>query len=256
MDNGAKRRLKKSCAAFANSEGGFLIFGVSDDREASPEARLVGVDPTLDFFEHFGSFPAACVPSVTWVPRSAPISLRTDRVLHVIHIPKSWRGPHWVRQDPGGPVTFAKRTNSGVEAMSYDEVRVSFTQTQEQISRLNMLRIELELIRDSAKEIEGRGDDANLFWSETLGLAVLESAMAGTFHILCQVPLLIKRLNETRARVRRMNHMLELVRVVLSGQASGTHDVAGGLTGAASSANMAAKDALRELQKVFDSLGM
>ena len=32
-DEGGKRRLRRNIAAFANARGGFLVFGVRDDRD-------------------------------------------------------------------------------------------------------------------------------------------------------------------------------------------------------------------------------
>ena len=57
-DVGGKDRLKAACAAFANaSGGGFLIFGVADDRELASYDRLIGCDRALDFPVGFGDYP-------------------------------------------------------------------------------------------------------------------------------------------------------------------------------------------------------
>ena len=47
-DADGKLRLRKTCAAFANSAGGFLVFGVKDDRGLHADERLVGVEAVLD----------------------------------------------------------------------------------------------------------------------------------------------------------------------------------------------------------------
>lgn len=56
-DQKAKTRLSKSCYAFSNSSGGFLIFGINDDKGLSKNERLIGLDPKIDFPEHFGNYP-------------------------------------------------------------------------------------------------------------------------------------------------------------------------------------------------------
>src|SRR6185312_14535239 len=61
-----KERLIKSCCAFANSGGGFLIFGVKDDKTLPPDQRLVGFDPAFDFPQQFGVYPTKCTPTVNW----------------------------------------------------------------------------------------------------------------------------------------------------------------------------------------------
>ena len=65
-DDGGKKRLRKDCCAFANSAGGFLIFGVHDDVTSLVDDRLLGFDPQFDFPVHFGNFPSECKPSVRW----------------------------------------------------------------------------------------------------------------------------------------------------------------------------------------------
>ena len=68
-DVAGKARLRGTCCAFANAGGGFLVFGVVNDQTLSAPDRLRGVDPHVDFPEHFGSFPQLCVPSVEWTFR-------------------------------------------------------------------------------------------------------------------------------------------------------------------------------------------
>src|SRR6266852_3734231 len=61
-----KTRLSKICCAFANSSGGFLIFGVKNNMSLPLTDRLVGLVPTLDFPEHFGTYPRNCNPGIEW----------------------------------------------------------------------------------------------------------------------------------------------------------------------------------------------
>src|SRR5260370_20428755 len=56
-----KEGLSAACAAFANASGGFLIFGVKDDRELQPDDRLVRVE-AKDFPEQFRNYPSKCAP--------------------------------------------------------------------------------------------------------------------------------------------------------------------------------------------------
>src|SRR5713101_8039158 len=74
-DDTGKLRLVKTCCAFANSGGGFLIFGVSNN------GSLEGLDPNFDFPEHFGSYPQKCRPSVTWDFKNPPLSLENGKII-------------------------------------------------------------------------------------------------------------------------------------------------------------------------------
>src|SRR4051812_5459290 len=44
-----KRDIRKDCCAFANSAGGFLVYGVGDDKRLPTKDRLVGIERKLDF---------------------------------------------------------------------------------------------------------------------------------------------------------------------------------------------------------------
>src|SRR5579872_6139900 len=152
-----KLRLIKTCCAFANSAGGFLIFGVKDAKSGgTPESRLVGVDSTYDLPEQFGSYPQKCTPSVEWNFKNPPIQLEDGNVIHIIHISRSWNAPHCLeRQGKGsdGLRCFIKRTNKGNEDMSYEEIRMAFLQYYEKRLKLQLLRSELENIKHHAEEL-------------------------------------------------------------------------------------------------------
>src|SRR5579872_7503540 len=94
LDDGGKFRLRKTCAAFANSAGGFIVFGVSNDSQKSAADRIVGVETSLDFPARFGELPAHCEPSVEWHFRNPALTINASRVAHVVQIPRSWKAPH------------------------------------------------------------------------------------------------------------------------------------------------------------------
>jgi hypothetical protein len=54
-DEKAKKRLRKACCAFANSNGGFLVFGVADDRTVPSVSRVQGLPQNRDFPTEFGN---------------------------------------------------------------------------------------------------------------------------------------------------------------------------------------------------------
>src|SRR5712692_5939779 len=133
-----KQGLALDCAAFANAGGGFLIFGVKDDRKLSPEDRMVGV-AAKDFPAQFGDYPSKCSPSVRWDFKQGGLVLPSGRLLHVVHIPESWRAPHSVEL-PGqqGTFRFPIRTNKGTEYMQISEVHAMFLGLQEKRKKLDL----------------------------------------------------------------------------------------------------------------------
>src|SRR5260221_3213448 len=135
-DSEAKKKLKSTCAAFANSSGGFLIYGVKNDKLLKIDERICGTDAKLDFPEHFGNFPAGCVPSIHWTFKNPPITLDSGKNIHVVYIPRSWKAPHAVESDSGS-LLFPKRTNKGTEFMAIEEVRNIFLSFYEKRIRLH-----------------------------------------------------------------------------------------------------------------------
>jgi predicted HTH transcriptional regulator len=174
-DDVGRLRLSKTCCAFANSQGGYLVFGVVDAK-GSVEQRLVGVDPTIDFPGQFGDYPRRCVPSVEWAPKNPPVQLSNGRVLPIVHVPPSPSAPHAVREQSGAWF-FAKRTAQGNQPMTIEEVRAEFLGFYEKRVKLQLLRTELERMQHKAGQMVVSGSRLTeqppmrrsmpLFWSRS-----------------------------------------------------------------------------------------
>lgn len=169
-----KLRLKKVCASFANSSGGFLIFGVKDAKGLAAEERLVGLNPTEDFPELFGNFPTAAEPGVEWDFRNPALRLPNGNFVHIVHVPASRRGPHAVSDKERW--WFCKRTSKGTEPMTYEEVRAAFAETAARMSELAWLVAEVGRIRNTAERLNmmsARGE-----WSLDMLLTRLDVGQA------------------------------------------------------------------------------
>ncbi len=136
-----KLGLSKTCAAFANAGGGYLVYGVKDDKGLTPEQRLVGFDPREDFPEHFGNYPAAAEPSIEWSFRMPALLLENQRFIHIVRIDASGRKPHAVLDHDRW--WLGKRTSKGNEVMSYEEIRLAFQDTETRRTKLALLASEL-----------------------------------------------------------------------------------------------------------------
>jgi Putative DNA-binding domain len=179
-DDNGKGRLRRVCCAFANSQGGFIVFGISDDRSQSPEDRLLGVDSNLDFPQQFGNYPKTCNPSIEWNFLNPPLNLQSGNVLHIVEIPKSWKAPHATGDRETG-WRFTKRTNQGDEGMTVDEVRQVFLGYYEKRLKLQLLRAELEALKAQASQA------ANVSQGQvsliSFDLQVIESILTDTYSI-------------------------------------------------------------------------
>jgi predicted HTH transcriptional regulator len=210
-DVAGKARLRGTCCAFANADGGFLVFGVANDRALIAPDRLKGVDPRADFPEHFGSFPQLCVPGVEWTFRNPPLTLASGRVIHVIHVPKSWKAPHAVGNAEEG-WRFLKRTNKGDEGMNMDEVRASFLSYYEKRLRLQLLRAELSVLREQAKNARITDPDRvdKSYSLVTFNVTIIESILADTYPLTVASPKLLTALDALRHEVTIANNKIAI----------------------------------------------
>lgn len=206
-DEAGKSRLRATCVAFANASGGFLVFGISDTRIASSSARLMGMDPSVDFPEQFGNFPRHCVPGIDWEFKNPPIRLATGNLLHVVRIGRSWKAPHAVGDRDSG-WRFFKRTNKGDEGMGIDEIRASFLGYYEKRLRLQLLVGELEGIRDSAQASVVSDPQAieTSYSLVTFDAMLIESILSDTYPITVSMPDLIATLRRLRDTIKIANN--------------------------------------------------
>lgn len=150
-DEAGKTRLRKTIAAFANGQGGFLIIGVADSKTLAAGERIVGVPPDLDVPVLFGAQASRCTPAVSWEPRNPPIQLTNGRLIHVVEIREAKTKPHGLFD--GERWIFPKRTEGGNEAMSYEEIRSAFRDQHVVLAALNILRMEARRMTDYATDL-------------------------------------------------------------------------------------------------------
>lgn len=212
-DDKDKLRLTKACAAFANSDGGFLVFGVKDEKGLAPSQRLVGLDRAVDFPEKFGNFPATAVPGVEWAFKNPPIETAGGNVLHVVHVPSSARKPHAVFED--GRWWFCKRTNKGTESMSYEEVRLAFQDTEMRRTKLALLVSEIDATAAMAKRVvaafaEGNPSPLDAFVTKYPSF-VIDSILGDAFALLASDKVSWRALQRLRDAMHRSNALTELL---------------------------------------------
>jgi hypothetical protein len=210
-DAAGKLRLAKACAGFANSSGGFLIFGVKDDKGLPAAERLVGVPSALDFPEHFGNYPRACKPSVSeWTFKNdPPIAIGGDRVIHVVHIATSPRRPHAVLEDERW--WFCKRTNMGTESMSYEEVRGAFLDAGRRQTELAWLRAEVQRVRDLGDRLNRGALERRLDLDLLLGrfdVGQMKTLLLTVFSDVGKNATLVKNLHALTERCAKVDAVL------------------------------------------------
>jgi hypothetical protein len=219
-DDEAKRRLRRDIAAFANSAGGFLVYGVKNDKGLPAADRIVGLLATHDFPEHFGNFPSACEPSVEWTfKNSPPIALGSDRVIHVVHIATSPRRPHGVFEDQRW--WFCKRTNKGTEAMTYEEIRLAFQDIENRRTKLALLSSEVSYVGSITERVLREVPDGtdpgrqsapivnDWAWTTRYPTIVLDTILGDAFALVARKADLWATLSALRDNLRRSNAIAE-----------------------------------------------
>jgi Putative DNA-binding domain len=204
-------RLKKSCCAFANSGGGFLVFGIKDDKSLPVTERLVGIDaskpPNNEFPKNFGNYPANCSPNIVWDFKNPPLQLSSGNVIHVIHIPQSWNAPHCFGSPENG-WKFGKRTNQGNDGMSYEEIRHMFLGYYEKRLKLQLLNAELENIKVISESLLNVPETSWLM--QQIDVSLINLILTDTFVALREKPELIILLRNLKNAAQLFNSIVQI----------------------------------------------
>src|SRR5215204_82746 len=125
------RALVRTVCAMANSNTGFLIFGVRDTRRESgnSEDRICGIPIKGDYRRNFAEKIKGIQPEVHFEAASRLIPLPTDssRGIFVVRIPLSPQRPH---MDSGSGVFHTRGDGGNARHMSFYEVREQMMRTE------------------------------------------------------------------------------------------------------------------------------
>lgn len=115
-----KVELSKDVSSFGNSDGGFLVVGVSDSQE------IVGIDPTIQnkpVEEWINQVLSSNIdpPLFYYDPKVIPIPGK-DKVIVIIHVPESTKKPHMVSEKH----QYFIRTNDSNKPTTHNQVREMF----------------------------------------------------------------------------------------------------------------------------------
>ena len=215
-----KFRLRKTVAAFANSGGGFIIFGVKDARKLSVEERIIGIEKEFDFAQNFGNFPSECQPSVEWDFINPALNLENgDKVIHIVEILSTWKKPHAIQKDKA--FIFPKRTNQGNSDMSYSELRSAFQEREFRRTKLSLLLAELNHINklatgllkiyDEAAKQQHLLKDKTIHWAWAIrySTTVLDITLSDSYMFIAEKPELWTLLTEIRDSALHSNSACE-----------------------------------------------
>ena len=209
-DERGKNRLIRACGAFANQNGGYLVYGITDAKTIQPELRIVGVNSSIDFPEQFGNYPLKLNPSVQWEFLNPPIKLTNGNFVHIIEIKPSLFKPVAYEEIEKGWF-FSKRTNKGDELMSYEEIKLNFMNFYEKKIKLQLLLSELNNIRRNCNELNISQEQISTHYSLVkFNLKIIETVLSDTYTILYNEHDLIGALDSLRSTCQIANNKIDL----------------------------------------------
>jgi predicted HTH transcriptional regulator len=191
---------EKIVCAFANTIGGFLIFGV---RDINKPDRIIGIGRKRDMSKQFQDKIRKINPSVYYVFKQPPIQIpNSDNVIHVCSIPRSSERPHMTSKN-----YFYIRTSGGCnELMNYNTIRESFYGFEQRKIKVEMLGLELTYLRSILKEmIVPESEMENKYSLYEAESSILIDLMGQTYSIIKDDQRLISRLLEIRGDLGYLN---------------------------------------------------
>src|SRR5581483_2298780 len=152
-----KREYLADLTSFANTSGGLLVFGIQEQRDANnrptgvPGAAqgLQGINADTEI-RRLESFQLTGVERRVPTVRIKSINGFATGPVILVHIPKSWAGPHMVTL--GGVHRFYARNERGKYLMDWHQIRSSFVLSDSVAERIRNFRYE-RVARISAGEL-------------------------------------------------------------------------------------------------------
>ena len=195
---------RKVVAAFANTRGGYLVYGVTNDRQ------VIGVE-NEELPRDFGTkLRSGLEPSVEF-KFAPPIAISPGRSVFIVEVPRSSRVPHAVQIN--GSWQFLKRSAAGNnDAMSYEEIRLAFQDTEMKRTKLALVASELDLIEAvAARVIQGIPEEVpttGLYrwaWVTRYPTSLLDAILGDAYSLLARDKDTWGQLNYIRDSVRVSN---------------------------------------------------
>lgn len=123
----SKTELIKDVTAFANTEGGDLVFGIAENASAEADhLEPIAVESADAAVRRLTSVLEGVEPRL----RVQFHSVRVDGgYVLILRIPASFSGPHWVRLPNDHRRRFVYRNGAMTTDMTYDQLRDAFSQT-------------------------------------------------------------------------------------------------------------------------------
>lgn len=205
QDIKARESLRATACAMANSEGGYIIFGVLDQARAEGLARIVGLrnegkdmrKEVSDQFQHI--YPYLAFDAT---PRLIPVEHDPKKGVYVVQIPKSLRRPHMVERTG----VFFRRGEGSNTPMGWSEVREQMISTEERMRRVRLFRLHLATFRQIGRSLNRDHTKMGVFdSSDRFDTAAFSTLLADVCPMLPEDGSLLQRLLDISIEANRIN---------------------------------------------------
>ena len=136
--------IRKTVCSMANTNGGFILFGVADREKlkkgASKDELIVGIPLGGDLRKEFGNKLSDIVPEIPdfkAIPNAFPLK-DGARGIYVVQIPPSARRPHMVRSQG---VYYRRGEGGSCDPMDHYVVREQMLHTEERLRKVHLFRL-------------------------------------------------------------------------------------------------------------------
>lgn len=150
------RNIRKAAASFANSAGGFVVFGVKDKAEASGRARLLAIGEVSEFAKQLTNKLSGneVVPPITFDnPRVIPVEHQgVSKNVVVVRVPESQLKPHGISES-GGPLEFWMRGNATAVVAPYASILKMVQESSDTRNWLAALYLDADYVDNFADQM-------------------------------------------------------------------------------------------------------
>ncbi|BER91782.1 MAG: hypothetical protein PWP60_1348 [Candidatus Atribacteria bacterium] len=134
-----KKEFLADVSSFANTEGGWLIFGVEEEGGKPKKVCGIEVDDEDELKQKINNLLLTGVETKITGVTSNFVTYKGKRIL-ALHIPRSYLKPHRVTLEKD--YRFYARNDSGKYLMDVDELRLAFTASEQWADRIRRFREE------------------------------------------------------------------------------------------------------------------